>query len=470
MQHIIMIIANRIQTELTRFGSKKMLITGLAFMLLFSGCTTVGDIDKTDDATDSEVASRYEYRKEYVLSQSTDMAFGESGYYYLFNDILMFYDVNADVNMPVCSKTDCKHDSSSCDAYAANSTDYDMLDWTGVNVNCLGDMVWWESGHIYMIKRDEAGDYLMQYDSNYTNEVKLLALGENGIRVGMPATNAAGTALMYDGYMYYYSIKPVVITERDDYKMKVYVNRIKVEKGAEAELLGSFEFGADYFAPYAEIHAGKNNIYFVAGSKYRRKSKNDPVQYRIGCYDCSKGEFSMLLNVNSDTEEDVLGEGTGNVGYIGIGATCVDDEDNLYISTADATVVKFTATGHAEVIYSPEGAKSIGSLTWDGTDVYMFIGYGETGKIVRIDKQGNERGEYALTANLKYSIEYNMRLYILGIDDDYIIVETPDYNIYGLENSDIFGSGMKAVGLISKDSLDNQEETQEESLKCIHKK
>lgn len=464
MQHIITI--RKKKSKLLKLSFKKMAIMSIAFMILFSGCTTAGDADILDDASDSEVTSRYEYRKEYELSQSTVMAFGENGYYYLFRDILMFYDVNADVNMPVCSKTDCKHDSSSCDAYAANSTDYDLLDWTGVNVNCLGSMVWWDSGHIYMIRRDEAGDYLMQYDSNYMNEVKLLALAENGIRVGMPATNASGTALMYDGYMYYYSIKPVIMTELDDCNMKVYVNRIKVEKGAEAEVLGSFEFGADYYVPCAEIHAGKNNVYFVAGGLYRRKSKNDPVQYRIGCYDCSKGEFSMMLNANSDTEEDVLGEGTGNVGYISVGATCVDDEDNLYISTADKTIVKFTASGHAEVIYSPEGARNIESLTWDGKHIYMFIGYGETGKIVRIDKQGNLKGEYALTADLKYSIEYYMELYILGIDDDYIIVRTPNYNIHGLESSDIFGEGMKAVGLISKDSLDNQSEP----IKCIHKK
>lgn len=453
------------------------IITVLSLILPFflTGCVVKKDADQHGTSE-----AGYEYDKTTEISKNSRIAFGEKGYYYLVNGILHFYDVNTSASIPVCSKMNCTHDSSECDAYALDKIDYDPYNLSGVSVKCLGNMVWYDSGSIYMIKRDESGDYLMQYDSNFTNEVQLLTLADNGSVVGMPSADAENTALIYNGYFYFFSVKPTKANELVDYTATVYCNRVKLEKGARAELLGEFEMAIDYAlwhsSSYGEVCAGNEMVYFVAGGTNRQLSSVDMVQYRIGCYDCSDNKFSIILNNNADSPIDVLGEETGKVKAIQDDITCADDENNLYIATDDNKIVRMSSSGHAEVIYSNAEAKDIHSLIWDGTYVYMYEQHEHSGYIVRIDKQGNTHGKYAITVNMEFCEENNIRgslnadVIIYGVDKQNVVINTTDEYLKGLE---VKPSGKSdpnirtlAVGIISKNAFDNPDELVKAIYKC----
>lgn len=435
----------------------------IALSMLFSvGCTK-----KQIENDETTPKTEYIYDRDMTqISKTNKVAFSEKGYYHIIGDFLYFYDMINSVELPVCSKTDCSHNTSSCNAYAYDSMDYDPYDLKGVSVNVLGNMIWYNDGKLYVIRRDESGDYLMQYDSDFTNEVQLCTLAENGTVLGMTGSNTANTALMYNGYLYYFSVKPTSAKELEDYMTSIFCNRIKVEKDAKAEVLGSFDLAIDYGAfgsAPGKVCAGRDCVYFVSGGTNRFFSENNDVQYRICSYDCNSKKFSIVLNKNADAPKDVLGSNTGNVRPVNGGIVCVDDDNNMYIVTDDTKVVKITPSGDAGIIYSSD-AKYITSLIWDGTYIYFSEAASKKGAIVRIDKNGAVKGKYDIVINDEFCEQIGIRgtllvdVHIGGIDAQNILIYTHNEYIKGLECEaalDVRKFITCAVGIISKKAFDD---------------
>ncbi len=442
----------------------------------FIGC---GKSEKQTEETNSVVETDNQvwiYDENSNLGKDSKVAFSETGYYYQVNTILYFYDADTSISVPVCSKADCGHNSSDCDAYVYDNADYDTYSLSGISVKCLGNMIWYNDGHLYIVKRDESGDYLMQYDKAFNNEVKLCTLADNGTVAGLPRTAAENTILMYNGYLYYFSVTPVKATglAGNDYMIPVKCNRIKVEKGAKAEVLGSFDMAMDYgiFSKYSggEINAGNNGVYFVAGGtgRFMSKSKENNVQYRVCYYDCGAGEFSVVFSKNSESTLDILGEETGNVKPLGDDITCVDDDNNLYIATNGNKLVRVTPSGNISVIYSNSRAKEFSSLLWDGNYIYLYEKYVQMGRIVSINKQGELQKSYDFTVNQEFCKEQGISglldadIEILGVDAQNVLIRTTDEYIKGIECSAII-SGIQrkdyrtyVVGLIDKKAFEDK--------------
>lgn len=446
---------------------KKTAFLLLTVVLFLTGCTGTSEKETPTDGTG------YVYDAITEISKNSRTAFSEKGYYYLVNGILYFCDINSDTGIPVCSKMECSHNSSSCDAYAFDNLDYDPYNLSGVSVTCLGNMIWYHAGNIYMIKREESGDYLMQYDSDFTNEVRLLTLADKGAVLGMPSKNTENTALLYDGYIYYFSVKPVYAGDLVDYTTSVYCNRVKLEKNAAVETLGTFDMAIDYAlwgaSSCGEICAGNQMVYFVAGGIQRQLSETDPVQYRICSYNCNNNSFSTVLNKNADSPEDVFGENTGRVVNVAGDIVCADDENNLYIA-ADKRIVRISALGQTETVYSNAAAQKMSSLIWDGAYVYLYEKCIGSGNIVRIDKQGNVKEKYPVTVNAEFCEEHQIRgtldieLIICGVDSQNVIIRTESNYVKGLECAKQIDFKAQAyvrtyaVGVISKNAFDDPNE------------
>lgn len=437
-------------------------------LIVLSMIFSVGCTKKQTENDEIKPKTEYVYDKDMTqISKDSRAAFSEKGYYHIINGILYFYDISNSVELPVCSKTDCSHNTSSCNAYVYDSMDYDPYDLKGVSVNGLGNMIWYSDGKLYMIRRNESGDYLMQYDSDFTNEVQLCTLAEKGTVLGMPGKNTEDTALMYNGYLYYFSVKPTSAKELDDYMTSIFCNKIKVVKDAKAEVLGSFDMAIDYAVfssgSNGKVCAGKDCVYFVSGGTNRVLSENDNVQYRICSYDCNNGKFSIVLNKNADDIKDVLGSNTGNVKNVNDDIVCVDDDNNIYIVTDDNKVVKITPSGDAGVIYSSD-AKYITSLVWDGTYIYFSETGSRKGAIIRLDKSGEVKGKYDIVINNEFCEQIGIRgtllvdVRIYGIDAQNILIRTHDEYIKGLECEavlDVKKYVICSVGIISKKAFDD---------------
>ena len=78
------------------------------------------------------------------------------------NGILWFYDINNNIATVVCSNANCEHKDENCNAYLLDEHNYDPLDLAGVTVKGLGNQLWYIDGYIYIIERDESGDYLVR--------------------------------------------------------------------------------------------------------------------------------------------------------------------------------------------------------------------------------------------------------------------------------------------------------------------
>lgn len=213
--------------------------------LLLTGCTT----RNSGQEDDAEVKTSYEFNADKSqVSEKSRSAYSENGYYYLMNGILWFYDINNNIATVVCSNANCEHKDENCNAYLMDEHNYDPLDLAGVTVKGLGNQLWYIDGYIYIIERDESGDYLVQYDQAFFNRKKICKITEDGEVLGMPSVNVEGTMAIYDGYLYYFSVKPVNANELadNDYHTTVYCKRISIDGKSASETLGSFQFAMDY--------------------------------------------------------------------------------------------------------------------------------------------------------------------------------------------------------------------------------
>ena len=186
--------------------TKSFTMIALSISTILCGCTTAKD---ADNHVTQEQTINYTYNHDlYEKSVSNSAAFTDNGFIFLTNGILYFYDMTDNEAVPMCPDMTCSHKDSKCKAFAADKMDYDPYDLNGVSVNCLGNMVWYKDNHIYMIKRDESGDYLMEYDEKFNNESKVACLASDGKIVGIASANTSTVAAMHENYLYYYSVQP----------------------------------------------------------------------------------------------------------------------------------------------------------------------------------------------------------------------------------------------------------------------
>lgn len=81
------------------------LIPCIIMTIFVLGCGYYSD-DELDVTAGKSAFPDYEYNQEraQLLSDRARIAISESGYYYIMNDILYFYDINNSLNMPLCSR------------------------------------------------------------------------------------------------------------------------------------------------------------------------------------------------------------------------------------------------------------------------------------------------------------------------------------------------------------------------------
>ncbi len=432
--------------------SNRLILLITLLCVFFIGCTTAADIDTDDENAEK----KYNYIYDKLTTQSSvssRAAFGDDGYYFLANGILYYYDMSDADAVPVCSKAECSHKDEECDAYIYDNAEYDTYDLTNVNINCLGNMIWYEDGSLYMIKRDKTGDYLMQYDSTFKNERTVCTLAEKGTTVGGPSATTEDTAVLYNGYLYYFTVCPVYANELVDenYYITFYCNRVKVSQGAKPEILGQFYAAMDtsLFSKNSGCKVSVNNdkVLFARGTETRYLYKNNTVQYKLYAYDCQSSQYSKILDMESNDKENFFGEQTGKAATIK-NNICIDEDGNTYLVTGAANILKVSEDGTVKVIYSNGNGKNITSLFYNEKHIFFYESQGEKGQLTAIDTDGKvEAGfEICLSDKFKGKVEgfANNAISIYGIDKQNIVLKLNRDNILHMENDSTINMGGKA--------------------------
>ena len=98
---------------------KKGVLSGIIFAmtLLMTACSKYKV--KDEQVGQKALFPDYEYNQELAqqIYGQSKMAIAPNGYYYIIDNILYFYNIDSDINMPLCSKVNCRHNDNTCDAY-----------------------------------------------------------------------------------------------------------------------------------------------------------------------------------------------------------------------------------------------------------------------------------------------------------------------------------------------------------------
>jgi len=83
---------------------KKAVLSAIFFMrAMLAACTKYQINEEQSDNNNPFPDYVYNQEKEQGVYGQSDMAIAENGYYYIIDNVLYFYNINSDVNMPLCS-------------------------------------------------------------------------------------------------------------------------------------------------------------------------------------------------------------------------------------------------------------------------------------------------------------------------------------------------------------------------------
>jgi len=250
---------------------------------------------------------------QYYMSDNSAAA--ENGYYFITknvsksgqNNFIYYFDMTSESSVPLCSNIQCKHNDSSCDAYITNE-------------ECLGQMIWYYSGRLYMIERTAENDILVSYDTEGRNKNTVCILSEGNSFVGYKIA-AGGSACISGGYLYYtlYDTKSVI----DNIK----VHRIELKNNAKAEEVGAFSMDAGAQAGYQNcfrFYPLNDKVYIYV----REIMSSDKSTNRVFSYDITEKSFNTEIEIKDSDEAKIC---RGDIySWVSNGASAIDSEENIY--------------------------------------------------------------------------------------------------------------------------------------------
>ena len=448
---------------------KRVNIGGLIIMiaLLLPGCSNAyseGPVESKNDETVNSQFEKYVYDQEraQILSYNSQMAISDKGYYYIANNILNFYNVESEINSPMCSRVDCEHKDSKCDAYVYSSSA------TGeFACNCMDERLHYYEDYLYLIERSTDSEfYLCRYNNNFNDRevITKLASFEDERTMVMNAN----ISVIQNGYLYYYASIVDQDYAQKDYMATFLCKRVKLEKDAIPEILGEFEFPGDYAMKVGDsnglgILVTGDNIYFVAGGTARYYTTNNPVQYRVSGYNRVSGAFECIWSYEGNENEDIFGADTGAVtSFSGGDRMYIDENGYIYLITSSngvrKNIIGFDAFNvSVEIIYTTEHDE-LQDIYFNG-EYFCFLetDVGKASYLTIMDKEGQVK----VSRELEYTEEYLTmfesykeqfpedngimpvadyhNVIICGMDERYILLESYQYaDVFkGMTSTDI---------------------------------
>lgn len=442
-------------------------MVSIMIALLLSGCSNdyskVPEESKTEENVNNQFKNYvYDQERAQVLSYNSHMAISDKGYYYIANNILYFYNVESNINSPMCSRVDCEHKDSKCDAYVYSSSASGEF-----SCNCLDGKLHYYDDYLYLIERNADSEfYLCRYNNNFNDRevITKLASFEDEQAIVMNAN----ISVIKNGYLYYY----VSIVDQEyaqkDYMAAFLCRRVRLEKDAVPETLGEFEFPGDYAMKVGDsnglgILAAGDNVYFVAGGTTRYYTTNNPVQYKVNRYNSVSGAFECIWSYEGNETEDILGENTGAVtSFSGGDHMYIDEDGYIYLITSSNGVRKNIICFNvfdtsAEIIYTTEHDE-LQDIYFNG-EYFCFLET-DTGKASYLTIMDRE-GQIKVSRELEYAEEYltifesykkqfpednvvmpvadDHNMVICGMDERYILLQSYQYaDVFkGMTSTDI---------------------------------
>ncbi len=135
-----------------------------------------------------------------------------NGTYFMFNNLLHYYDADSKKAVPLCFDATCDHSAEkadTCGAYKDTEFYFTSLEDEQQSrdiLECADGNIWYKDGYIYMIEAKNYLDWdeatLVRYDKFGNNKEKIISLNSEYEMVGLWGDTDIGVKVIGD-YMYY---------------------------------------------------------------------------------------------------------------------------------------------------------------------------------------------------------------------------------------------------------------------------
>lgn len=463
-------------------GMKKLKVfLSIIIVLLVSGCN---NSKYTKDYDDVKVNSNsLQQFPEFSFDtnegqgyMSEGSAASENGYYYITkpamsttpDKFIYFYDMESQTSVPLCSNLNCNHNDSGCDAYISDD-------------KCLGENIWYYGGRIYMIERTQEKDSLVSYDKEGRNKKNECVLSVDNAYIGIKS-NTTGVACVNGGYLYYELNNPEDIT--DGYS-PVTIYRIALDGNSKAENLATFKISSNAGGSFKFYTIG-DKVYIISIQttsltectyllyEYNSKENNLKTLFEKDNTEITETCRGRIMFWTSksfvDTDENlyyvsyIKGEEEvgNNIGLTNYNGTCILNKYN-------------SVTKENQEIYVLEGSQT----EYVGTDAitlgccdgkYLFFYEGclalplnknptpleTSNNIVVMNSDGSIVDKIHFSINKEFKDKYSLgsgmsisRINIVGGDERYLMIQTSEEAIKGIEQSDEMMALEKTGGKIT---------------------
>lgn len=319
-----------------------------------------------------------------------------------YGKIIYFYDINSGTTTPLCSKIDCKHDDTECEAY---------FDAGGEND---GGFVYY--GHrLYMLSYDDSyGTKLISFDENGHDEKEFCVINNNPEYI--PYGGGTNDLCIFKDAVYSWG-KRTVSVEAQTLEIVLYRTDMNTKKTEE---IMSYEKSAvqnKYSKNFeCDIQVDKDVLY-IKMCEY--DENNDMFTYIV--YSTQGGELTEVMETHAprDCNKRIEGNDYASIKGYAVNGNYIYYIDELSSHELDLNAALFRynlLTGEKEKIYDMPDTMAY-DVQCD--DDYIYI--------VRCLSSDVIKGELCILdndADIVYQKEYNGFVSLSACDERYIIMST----------------------------------------------
>jgi len=391
-------------------------------------------------------------------------AAAENGYYYItknsdhgnnsaptYGYFLYYYDMTSQTTVPLCSKLECRHNDSNCDAYISDN-------------ECLGHMIWYYDGRLFMIERTDENDNLVSYDKEGRNKETVCILSDSNAVVGFK-DSVDNVACVNNGSLYYETYD-----SKSDY---VTLKKVDLKSESKPQIIGTISINpnasssnAFRFYPFQDkvyifenqyisasdltnsiykYDVNENDLSNVVEFKYNDKSnpyRGTIYNWNLNMVVDNDGNFYYITELDGDKIPAIIGTGYNK--------TCIINKYNICLKTNSELYI---LEGTSDKIGNPDSLTING---YDGNYIYFFEYQisstlkkksnliEDSNNLIVMNSNGSIVDKIHFTVNSDYLDSYfknwaagSIRFSkIIPGDDRYIMLVTTENALNGIERSD----------------------------------
>lgn len=368
------------------FGILAVVLVAVIGIVIFLNSNKV-DSGKTGDNSETIAITEMEPDNEGLTTINSQITKGNGGYYYCVyagrGQIIKFFDSALKESIPICSKADCNHDDSNCNAFFSSS-------------EYLCSSIFFYKNNIYTFSLKNGMACLCKVSADGSSREEIAEI--------MPNENVSSLFVFFhDDCAYIFDNKGGTLLDEEHTEAIVKVN-LKTK-----EVQNVFEYtGLKCAITNGRINGSK---LFFSMYKYER-NENSVKTEGMGIY---------VLDMNTN-ESGLIYQGD-------VTSYALNNEEQViyFIKPGQGLYKMDIASKEESLVYAADDKFVTGSVSFDGNYIYLCNGGMKSTTItldkgiprlcIVLDKDGNKIDEFGYLTNVNYmDNDYLFDISLMGVN------------------------------------------------------